>query len=290
MSDQNHYMRYNPPISTPDEIDAMLEFLKQIDSVDPELADSLLRQKENYTGLLKQRREQFAWFSKLAPGRCGTMDYETGDVTYNTDRYPVWHSSYDLRQLPEYLYIYEFIGLDYELRVADLSFYHTSYAPFIPDDEENEFKYWLAGDIYTEFSKYYRKWLMDHGFEIDGRVRGIFYPYIGCETELFPDGVPDGIDCFLTMDDFKLFVSEHFDEIYKKKKAPKPVFEIRFENVDGGKKCYADLDREHYDNCKKHGFSLMNIQIPASAFREPESVTEEDGRPIYHFEFFMEGS
>ncbi len=286
MSESKNSVRYEPHISTPEEIDAIIDLIRQVDGENSELIDSLLWQKENYNGLLKQRREQFARFSELAPGRCGTMDHETGDVTYNTDRYSVWHSNYDLRHLEQYLYIYDFIGLDYELRAADLAFYHDSYAPFIPDDEDSEFKYWLAGDIHTGFCAYYRKWLKEHGLETD--VIGL--PYIGCEAELFPDGVPDGIDCFLTMDDFKAFVSEHFDEIYKKNKAPKPVFELRFENVDGRKKCYADLDRESCDECKKHGFSIRNIQIPASAFREPKSVTEEEGRPIYHFEFFMEGN
>ncbi len=289
MSERKNSVRYEPHISTPEEIDAIIALIRQVDGANSELIDGLLRQKENYNGLLEQRREQFARLSKLAPGRCGTMDHETGDVKYNTDRYTVWHSNYDLRDLPQYLYIYDFIGLDYELRVADLAFYHDSYAPFIPDDEDSEFKYWLAGDIFDEFNRCYRKQLEEHGIETDGQGRRIVFPYIGFEKELFPDGVPDGIDYFLTMDDFKRFVSEHFDEIYKKNKAPKPVFELRFENVDGRKKCYANLDREHYDECRKHGFSIRNIHIPASAFREPVSVTEKEGRPIYHFEFFMEG-
>ena len=232
------------------------------------------------------RRELLGLFQELRPKRCGKVNIEDGEVVYNEEKYTEWRSNFALCEIHDLLYLFDYVGLDYELRLANHYDPRGMFTIFIPDDEKEVKKFWMSTDIHSEVNDKYREIMREAGIETDFR-NDIYW---GCEIELCPEKYTED-NRLVTFEEYESIVKDCYEEL-NRPKVPE-VFELEFEKRtdeygNERKYCKAILDEKNLNSCRKEGFSLQNIDIPPESFSvKPISVEEREGVKIYTLEFPM---
>jgi len=256
-----------------------------------EIEDIIRQVEADMPRLREVERKQLAYFQQLCPDRCGKIDLEKGEVIYNNEKYTIDYGNHIIELIEDYLRIYNFVGLDYELRRANLYDPSGAFQIKIPDTEEEKRKYRIASELHFLYSDYYRKLLKENGMNIMSmREYRYLLPWTGCEKEINPDKYAESL--LLTEKEVMEILETLYPEAYKKATRAKGIQEFEFKPImteTGQKKlCKARLDKERFEVCKKEGFHLLSVNIPAEKFANPIREEVQDGRVVYCFEFMMD--
>lgn len=239
------------------------------------------------------KKHQLELFHEKCPNNCGIIDFDNVEVEYDDLKYTKWFSNYGIEMLEDYIRTWNFVGLDFELRLAKLV-YDTSgcFTIKIPDSEKEIEKYWIAAELQSRYQNYYRELLMKNGMDV-WKMEKYKYsiPWTGCEKEIKPE-VYGNKENLMSEGEIYEFLRESYPVAYKKVTGPKPVCDIKFETVGGEKGeqriCKARLDEKSLKECRENGFHLWSIQIDKKKFGTPMEEIYEDGRKLYLFQFVME--
>jgi len=255
--------------------------------------EELLRQvEEDMPRLNAIKKKQLEYFYSLRPDRCGKIDFENNEVQYDDEHYTEWYSNHGIESIEDWLRIYDLVGLDYELRIADIYDPSDTFSIKFANTEEDHRKYWIASELHTLYYNYYIELLKENGIDVY-KIDGFRYwiPWSGCEKEIEPEKYSDD-NLLISAEQIVGILSELYPKAYKKATAPKPIAELKFEKVmtETGEKriCKARLDEEHLLQYREEGEHILQININADKFWGPNREEIEDGRKIYYLEFFMD--
>jgi len=256
-----------------------------------EKLDYLMRQIEADEPRIQEiKREQLEYFQRICPDRCGKIDLEKIEVVYDDEKYTADQGNHGIESIEDWIRCCDLVGLDYEIRIAELYDPSKAFNIKFPDTEDENRKYCIASELQGLYTHYYRELLIQNGIDIPG-MKGFRYllPWTGCEREIMPDKYSESL--LLTEKEVMDVLERLYPEAYKKATAPKAIADFNFEKImadKGSKKlCRARLDEAHLQMCRKDGFQMLSVDIPAEKFMNPVSEEIQDGRKVYCFEFMI---
>lgn len=252
----------------------------------------LLRQvEEDMPRLMAIKKEQLELFYALRPKRCGKIDFDKIEVQYDDEKYTEWHSNYGIETIEDRLRIFDLVGLDYELRIADIYDPSSVFSIYHANTEEDNLKYRVARELYNLYCQYYKELLKENGIDVK-KIAGYRYlePWLGCEKVIMPEKYNEG-NTLVSEEKILSVLKDLYNDAYKKATAPKPIFQLNFEKIetpDGERRlCKAKLDEEHLKDCREKGVHFLQINIDAKSFEEPIREEVEEERKIFYFEFLI---
>lgn len=271
------------------------EMLEMVEKEMPYFEEAKQMYREMLADLPKYEADkacQLRLFHKLCPDRCGKIDFEKNTVQYNTEKYTEWFSNSSIDSIEDYVKAFNIVGLDYEIRMADLYDISKTFSVYYANTKEDKIKYRTALELQSLYSDYYKKLLEDTGI-YQWNMCGYKYslPWTGCEKEIAPDKYSDENPLICEEEVIKIMTAL-YPEAYAKATAPKPIESLNFEKVNtplGVRKlCHAKMDKEHFEKLKVDGFNLLEIDIKAEKFQGEYEMKIEDGREVYYMDFFMD--
>lgn len=255
----------------------MPEFVEGI-----ELCEKMLRDLPQHEAVKKQ---QFELFHKLCPNRCGQIDFEKNTVKYDEEHYTEWHTNFTIEHIEDYIRVFDYVGLDYEVRIADLYDISRAFSVYFANTDSDEQKYWVALKMERLYASYYGDLLEKLGICRYDLTYSM--PWTGCEREIDPirfannkSLIPDS-----EVDDL---MKKFYEQAYNEGSNPQ-IMDLSFNTdpVTKRRHCSARLDKEQFELARKYGFSAGNLNIQPEKFQHEYVVKQEKGRDIYYIEFDM---
>jgi hypothetical protein len=233
----------------------------------------------------KKLVSEYRIISELAPGHCGQI--VDGKIQYNTKKYYNQCGNTEKRTLRQIKLICEYLGIDYEIRIAismgnDLL---PNYIHPVFDFRMNGYNERLYIKFTFVISDVYRDRLYEAGYPIDEFIKAHnecgYTAFWGCEKYEFPELFKEKGSKFVMS-------KEDIIELLDIVKASKiPFLEIDFIDVKKGiaKLVVNDVSLNTY---KKDGLNLTiphchKVNLEPDFFEGDHEEYEEDGEKRYRF-------
>lgn len=271
---------------TKEEIEEMLEMIEKempFFEEGKKIYQDMLRDLPEYE---RTKKSQLELFSKICPDRCGKIDFDKNTVKYDEEQFTEWHSNHAINSIGDYVRAFNFVGLNYEVRIADLPDISEVFSVFHKNTEEDNVKYWVAIELNRLYSEYYGELLKKTGiykWNMDGYKYAL--PWTGCEKEIDPIRFGDS-DNLITEDEIGEVLKNLYPKAYKEVVEPAITdFHFVYTDPDSNKSVYeARLDKKHLEAYRRSGFQVSNFNICAEQFQKECEVRIENGREIYYLE------
>lgn len=113
-----------------------------------EIAEIIKKKDADRPRIQEIKRKQLEYFQRLCPNRCGNINLERVEVEYNDEKYTEEYGNYGIEEIEDRIRCWDLVGLDYELRIAELYDPSNVFTIKFPSTEEENKKYWLAYKLY----------------------------------------------------------------------------------------------------------------------------------------------
>ena len=175
--------------------------------------EELLRQIEaDRPRLNAVKKTQLERFYSLRPDRCGIIDFLSNEVQYDETYYTEGDGNYDIKSIEDWLRIFDIVGLDYELRIADIFDPTDCFSIKYANTKADHKKYGIALELHSLYCKYYSNLLDENGIDAN-MLNSLHYWrfWSGCEKEIEPEKYSE--DNLLLCDDQ---IMDILNELYPK--------------------------------------------------------------------------
>lgn len=271
---------------TREEIEEMLELIEKempFFEEGKKIYQDMLKDLPVYEAVKKQ---QLHFFNQLCPNRCGEIDFNNNTVRYNEEHFSKWACNFRIYEIRDLIKIFDYVGLDYEIRIADLYDISEVFAVFYVDTENNHFRFKVALELHSLFVNYYWEQLKKLGinrWEISDDK--FIIPWRGCEQELAPLQFKDD-DYLISEKEMDELLNKLYPIAYEMVAKPSVIEFKHLSTIPNSKKGIyrARLDKENLESCMRSGFKINDLNISAEQFQKKYEMKIEDGREIYYLE------